>query len=218
GGFPGISLTDTFAMDERDSQVSGLGFGENTERVARQQETPLHVVVMNPPYRSGQSSANDASQNAKYPGLDARIRGSYVERSTGTNKNGLYDSYYRALRWATDRIDEGVIAFVSNSGFVDGGTAEGVRLSWMDEFSDIIVYNLRGNQRVKNWQAEGGKVFGEGSQTGVAITLLVKTRGQAGRARVHYRDVGDFLSREEKLERLRDERSVDGTDFELITP
>ncbi|RCK62130.1 damage-inducible protein [Microbacterium sorbitolivorans] len=220
GGFPGISLTDTFAMDERDSQVSGLGFGENTERVARQQETPLHVVVMNPPYRSGQSSANDASQNAKYPGLDARIRASYVERSTGTNKNGLYDSYYRALRWATDRIDEGVIAFVSNSGFVDGGTAEGVRLSWMDEFSDIIVYNLRGNARTmgERRRREAGNVFGEGSQTGVAITLLVKTGEPAGQARVHYRDVGDFLSGEEKLERLHDEGSVTGTEFEAITP
>lgn len=218
GGFPGISLTDTFAMDERDSQVSGLGFGENTERVARQQETPLHVVVMNPPYRSGQSSANDASQNAKYPKTDARIAVTYVKRSTGTRKADLYDSYYRALRWATDRVEEGVIAFVSNSGFIDGATADGVRLSWIDEFSEIIVYNLRGNQRVKNWQAEGGKVFGEGSQTGVAIALMVKTRDHTGAARIFYRDIGDFLSRDEKLEKLRVESSVSGTSFERLEP
>ncbi|MFJ4046297.1 DEAD/DEAH box helicase family protein [Microbacterium sp. NPDC089987] len=204
GGFEGISLTDTFAMDERDSQLAGGVFPENTARLEKQRATKFDVIVMNPPYRAGQSSANDGAQNAKYPKTDARIAETYAKRSTGANKNGLYDSYYRALRWATDRLgDQGVIAFVSNSGFVDGGTAAGVRLSWGDEFSDIIVYNLRGNQRVKNWQAEGGKVFGEGSQTCIAITLLVKDLSYEGVARVHYADVGDFLSREEKLDKLR---------------
>lgn len=219
GGFPGISLTDTFAMDERDSQVSGLGFGENTERVARQQQTSLHVVVMNPPYRANQASSNDDAQNAKYPTVDGRIAETYVSRSTGSKKGALYDAYYRALRWATDRIDEGVIAFVSNSGFIDSGTADGVRLSWMDEFSEIIVYDLRGNMRKKDWQAEGGQIFGGGSQTGIAITLLVKRKSAGGgSARVHYASTADGLGREEKLDRLRLERSVRGTGFDRVEP
>ena len=133
------------------------------ERAKRQREAPIRVIVMNPPYSAGRASANDNNQNLKYPKLDARIEHTYVERSTGTNKNRLYDSYYRALRWATDRIgDEGVIAFVSNSSFIDGNTADGVRLTWAEEFSDIYIYNLRGGVRGKMGETaarEGGNVF-----------------------------------------------------------
>ncbi|HCS62114.1 MAG TPA: damage-inducible protein [Microbacterium sp.] len=219
GGFAGISLTDTFAINERAEQVSGLGFKENTARLENQRATDIGVIIMNPPYRAGQASANDASQNAKYPKADARISDTYVKRSSGTNKNGLYDSYYRALRWATDRLgDEGIIAFVSNSGFIDGGTAAGVRLSWVDEFSDVIVYNLRGNMRVSDWQSEGGQIFGAGSQAGIAIALLIKNPDHAGPARIHYAEIGSGLSREEKLDRLRTDASVDGTEFVTVTP
>ncbi|MFT4259242.1 type ISP restriction/modification enzyme [Microbacterium sp.] len=220
-GFEGISLTDTFAMDERDSQLAGGVFPENTARLEKQRATKVDVIVMNPPYRAGQSSANDGAQNAKYPKTDARIEETYAKRSTATNKNGLYDSYYRALRWATDRLgEEGVIAFVSNSGFIDGSTAAGVRLSWTDEFSDIIVYNLRGNARHMGEvrKREAGNVFGEGSQTGVAITILVKDRGHTGPARIHYADIGDYLSREEKLDRLRAEHSIEGTEYVEVAP
>src|SRR5690606_15665640 len=199
---------------EREGQLAGGVFTENTARLEKQRATKVDVIVMNPPYRAGQSSANDASQNAKYPKTDARIAETYVKRSTGTNKNGLYDSYYRALRWATDRLGgEGVIAFVSNSAFVDGGTAAGVRLSWATEFSDIIVYNLRGNMRVRDWQAEGGQIFGAGSQAGIAITLLIKNAKRAGPARIHYAEIGSGLSREEKLDKLRAESSLEGSSF-----
>ena len=219
GGFQGISLTDTFAMDERDNELGGNVFPENTARLEKQRSMPINVVVMNPPYRAGQASANDDSKNAKYPKIDAAIKNSYVARSSGSRKADLYDSYYRAIRWATGRIgDAGIIAFVSNSGFLEGGTAAGVRLSWADEFSEIVVYNLRGNQRKKDWKAEGGKVFGEGSQTGVAITMLVKDPHHEGPARIHYRDIGDSLSREEKLERLAKEASIEGTEFGHVIP
>ncbi|WP_221583588.1 type ISP restriction/modification enzyme [Microbacterium sp. G2-8] len=219
GGFAGISLTDTFAMDERDSQLAGGVFPENTARLERQRASDVDVIVMNPPYRANQQSSNDNAQNAKYSSLDSRIESTYVDRSSGGKKGALYDSYYRALRWATDRLGEdGVIAFVSNSGFVDGGTADGVRLSWVDEFSDVIVYNLRGNQRLKNWRTEGGKVFGEGSQAGIAITVLVKDPSHTGPARIHYADIGDGLSREEKLDKLAHEASIEGTSFDVVTP
>ncbi|MGY2900085.1 putative helicase [Curtobacterium sp. PvP017] len=218
-GFQGISLTDTFAMDERDNELAGGVFPENAARLEKQRSMPINVVVMNPPYRAGQSSANDDSKNAKYPTIDEQIKRSYVALSSGTRKADLYDSYYRAIRWATDRIGgAGIIAFVSNSGFLEGATAQGVRLSWVTEFSQVIVYNLRGNQRKKEWRAEGGKVFGEGSQTGVAITFLIKEPDHQGPAHVHYRDIGDSLSREEKLERLVMEVSVEGTEFTTVTP
>ncbi|GAA4486854.1 DEAD/DEAH box helicase [Microbacterium panaciterrae] len=218
--FPGISLTDTFAMDERDNQLAGGVFPENTERLERERNSPINVIVMNPPYSVGQRSANDNNQNAKY-GLDERIRETYAAKSTATNKNGLYDSYYRALRWATDRIkDRGIIAFVSNSGFVDGNTADGIRLTWAEEFSDIFVFNLRGNARTQGdvRRREAGNVFGEGSRTGVAVAILVKSPEHEGPARVHYADIGDYLSREEKLERVRDEASLRGTDYIELVP
>ncbi|GAA3939595.1 type ISP restriction/modification enzyme [Microbacterium soli] len=221
GGFQGISLTDTFAIDERDSQLAGGVFPGNTARLERQKATKVDVIVMNPPYRAGQASANDGAQNARYPITDARIAETYAKRSTATLKNGLYDSYYRALRWATDRLgDQGVIAFVSNSGFIDGATADGVRLTWAQEFSDVIVFNLRGNARHMGEvrRREAGNVFGEGSQTGVAITMLVKDASHQGGARIHYADIGDYLSREEKLDRLRSDTSVMTTEFEPVTP
>lgn len=224
GGFTGISLTDTFAIDERDSQLAGGVFPENTARLEKQRATKVDVIVMNPPYRANQASSNDNAQNAKYETVDQRIETTYVANSTGGKKGALYDSYYRALRWATDRLRAagGVVAFVSNSSFIDGSTADGVRKTWLEEFADVIIYDLRGNQRLKNWQAEGGKVFGEGSQTGVAITILVKDPAHTEPANIHYIDVGDFLSREEKLDRLATERSIEGTEklglLQLVEP
>lgn len=219
--FPGISLTDTFAMDERANQLAGGVFPENTERLESERNSPIDVIVMNPPYSAGQRSANDNNQNAKYPALDERIAATYVSRSSATQKAKLYDSYYRALRWATDRIKHrGIVAFVSNSGFVDGNTADGIRLTWAEEFSDIFVVNLRGNARTQGEvrRREAGNVFGEGSRTGVAIAILVKAPDHDGPARVHYADIGDYLSREEKLEKIRVEATLGETEFTELTP
>ncbi|MDP9806407.1 putative helicase [Trueperella bonasi] len=221
--FPGISLTDTFQMYESDDKLDRAGgyFEDNTARALRQKDAPIRVVVMNPPYSAGQKSANDNNQNLKYQRLDSQIEKTYVALSTATNKNSLYDSYFRALRWATDRIgEEGVIAFVSNSSFIDGNTADGVRLTFQDEFSDIYVYNLRGNARTQGERRrqEGDGIFGEGSRTGVAITLLVKTKNKIGPARIRYAEVGDYLSRQEKLDILVAEHDVLGTGFTRIEP
>ncbi|MDA4895408.1 DEAD/DEAH box helicase family protein [Streptomyces sp. MS2A] len=218
--FPGISLTDTFAMDERDHELAGGVFPENTERLERQRRAPIDVIVMNPPYSVGQRSANDDNQNARYPALDARIEETYAKRSTATLKNSLYDSYFRALRWATDRIgDEGVIAFVSNSGFVDGNTADGVRLAFGDEFSDVFLYDLRGGIRGRVGDAarnEGGNVFD--IMTGVVIAVLVKRAGHVGPARIRYRSMGDAMTREQKLDALRTEASLRGSEFRENLP
>lgn len=220
-GFPGISLTDTFAMTERESEMALGMFPENTERIETQLDSAINVIVMNPPYSAGQKSANDDNQNAQYPALDTEIRNSYALRSTATLKNGLYDSYYRAIKWATLRIKErGIIAFVSNNGFIDGNTADGVRHTWEEEFDDIFVFNLRGNQRTQGElsRKEGGKIFGSGSRTGVAITLLVKNGEGVPAGRVHYHDIGDYLDRETKLAVVQEQGSVEATEFAEITP
>ena len=201
--FPGIVLTDTFQMSEPQNGDIDEGLPENHERADRQKARDIRVIVGNPPYSVGQDDAGDNNQNLRYARLDGRIAATYVAHSTATNKNSLYDSYIRAFRWASDRIkDEGVICFVTNGGWVDGNTMDGFRKTLQDEFSDVYVFNLRGNQRTSGElsRKEGGKVFGSGSRTPVAVTLLVKRKGHTGNAKVHYHDIGDYLTREQKLD------------------
>ncbi|MCB1028167.1 MAG: hypothetical protein KDB24_10445, partial [Microthrixaceae bacterium] len=145
--------------------------------------------------------------NLKYPTLDTSIAETYARRSTATLKNSLYDSYIRAIRWASNRIqaspDGGVVGFVSNGGWLDGNTADGMRLSIAGEFHHIYIYNLRGNTRTSGEQArkEGGQTFGPGSRNTIAITLLVRQPGPppTDGAQLHYRDIGDYLDRDTKL-------------------
>lgn len=158
--------------------------------------------------------------NLKYPTLDKRIADTYAKRSTATLKNSLYDSYLRAFRWATDRVgDHGVVAYVSNGGWIDGNTADGVRLSLADEYSRVYVYNLRGNQRTAGEQSrkEGGKVFGSGSRNTVAILIGVKNPAHDGPCELLYRDIGDYLTRERKLEVIAT-RSFETVEWQPITP
>lgn len=221
--FEGISLTDTFQLTEGEGVIPGVDFdfAENVERLQRQRQAKIRVIVMNPPYSAGQDSANDNNQNLKYPHLDARIEQTYAARSTGTNKNSLYDSYFRALRWATDRIgEEGIVAFVSNNSFLDGNTADGVRLTFQEEFSDIYIYNLKGNQRTQGERSrrEGGKIFGSGARTGITIAVFVKRQNCEGPARIHYAEVDDYLSRQEKLDEISAKRSIADTVFAALSP
>ena len=222
--FDGIVLTDTFQMHEEDDQDELPGmerFPENNERVKRQKELPIRVIVGNPPYSVGQTSGNDDNQNLKYPHLDKRIEETYAAATTATNKNSLYDSYIRAIRLASDRIgDKGIVCFVSNGGFIDGNTADGLRKILSEEFSEISVFNLRGNQRTAGEQSrkEGGKIFGSGSRATIAITLLVKDPETTGQAKLLYRDIGDYLTREEKLAILSEYQDFTHLDLTEIVP
>ena len=198
--FNGIALADTFQVHEDDDALDLEIFKENNERIEQQKTVSLQAIVANPPYSSGQNSANDLNANLKYPTLDSRIRRTYVVDSR--NKNSLYDSYLRAFRWATDRIDDqGLIAFITNNGWIDGNTGAGVRLSFVDDFSDIYVYNLRGNSRNSGEQAkrEGGNVFNV--RVGICVTIAVKDTSQSG-CQIHYYEVDDYASREEKLQQV----------------
>ena len=203
--FPGICLTDTFQMNENDGKID-IGLPENAERVEEQKRRDIRVIVGNPPYSVGQNNANDNNQNLKYPNLDRRIAATYAAHSTATLKNSLYDSYIRAFRWASDRIgNKGVLCFVTNGAWLDSNTADGFRHELEKEFSAVYVFNLRGNQRTSGElsRREGGKIFGSGSRTPVAITLLIKKPGHTGKAQIFYHDIGDYLTREEKLHKVK---------------
>lgn len=221
--FDGIVLADTFQLAESsgDGQLDGMDvLRANSARAQKQLDLPIKVIVGNPPYSVGQDSVNDNNQNMKYPALDRRIADTYVARSAVGNKNKLYDSYIRAIRWASDRLgDEGVIAYVSNGGYIDGTSADGLRKCLVEEFDAVYCYNLRGNQRTAGEQArrEGGKIFGSGSRNTVAILVLVKGGRTAAPRGLHYRNIGDYKSREDKLALLasQDLRTVG---WETLTP
>lgn len=210
--FTGICLTDTFQMGEKADLVDEL-LEENSARRKRQQELDIRVIIGNPPYSSGQESANDNNANVQYPKLDERIRSTYAARSSATNKNALYDSYIRAIRWSSDRIkDRGVIGFVTNAGFIEANTAAGLRKCLVEEFSNLYVFHLRGNQRTSGERSrrEGGKIFGSGSRAPIAISILVKNPQSEEHGKIYFHDIGDYLTREQKLETVAELNSING--------
>lgn len=209
--FEGILLTDTFQMYEKDDLVDAL-LVDNSARRKRQKKLDIRVIVGNPPYSIGQGSQNDNNQNVTYPALDRRIEETYAARSAATLSKGLYDSYIRAIRWASDRLGSaGIIGFVTNAGFLEANTADGLRKCLVDEFSSLYVFHLRGNQRTsgETSRKEGGKIFGSGSRAPIAISLLVKNP-DAAHGGVFFHDIGDYLSREDKLKRIETYGSVAG--------
>ncbi len=219
--FEGICLTDTFQMYEKDDLVDAL-LEDNSARRKRQKKLDIRVIVGNPPYSVGQGDANANNANVPYLSLDERIRTTYAARSDANNKNALYDSYIRSIRWASDRIgNAGIIGFVTNAGFVEANTADGLRKCLVDEFSSLYVFHLRGNQRTsgETSRKEGGKIFGSGSRAPIAISLLVKNPKAEAHGQIHFHDIGDYLSREEKLEKIVSYASVAGIpDWQHVVP
>ncbi|WP_374292786.1 DEAD/DEAH box helicase [Paenirhodobacter enshiensis] len=211
--FEGILLTDTFQMYEQERDMIANLLPDNSERRTKQKALDIRVIIGNPPYSAGQTSANDNAANIEYVRLDDRIRSSYVEESKNTNKRALYDSYIRAFRWASDRIgDAGVMAFVTNAGWIDGNSADGMRKCLTEEFSDLYIFHLRGNQRTSGElsRKEGGKIFGSGSRAPIAISVLVKNPDAAKHGHIHFHDIGDYLDQKQKLAIIRDFGSVEG--------
>ena len=221
--FNGIVLTDTFNLHTDRTGFPKAWLPDNSERVERQQELRIQVVVGNPPWSAGQRRSADDNPNVDYPELETRIAETYVEHSTATLKNSLYDTYKMAIRWASDRIGEqGIVALVTNGSWIDGNADSGVRACLAKEFNTIYVLNLRGNQRTQGERSrmEGGKIFGQGSRAPVAITILVRNpNADHESCRILYHDIGDYLKREEKFSKLREAGSIAGIgDWREITP
>ncbi len=221
--FDGVVLTDTFQMTEGEMRewLDGKGIVPGlSERAHAENALDIKVIISNPPYSVGQEREGEGDANEKYHDLDLRIGASYRARSTATLTKALDDSYIRAFRWASDRIgDQGVVCFVSGGGWLVGNATDGMRRCLVDEFQEIYVLNLRGNQRTTQGEKslrEGGKIFGSGSRTAVTITMLVKKPGVGGPARIRYHDIGDYLSREQKLQRLVEFVNSDPTWIAII--
>ena len=205
--FENLCLTDTFQLSEHPGALSEL-FPRNQERIDRQRDLDFLAIIGNPPYSAGQKSANDNAGNVAYPQLDQRIAETFAKRSGGqgpSNVRNLYDSYVRAIRWASDRIgDRGVIGFITNGGWLDSAAMVGLRRCLCEEFGSLYVLNMRGDARTSGElrRREKDNVFGQGTRTPVAIAVFVKNPAKSERGEIHYHDIGDYLTREQKLSRL----------------
>ncbi|MFI3620458.1 DEAD/DEAH box helicase [Enterococcus avium] len=217
--FDGIVLTDTFESAEQEDTLDDAYFGQNDERLKKQKDLPITVIIGNPPYSIGQSNANDDNQNSSYPNLEKSIDKTYAKESKANLVRSLYDAYIKAFRWASDRIeDRGIVAFVSNGSFIDSTSTDGFRAALFKEFNYLYVFNLRGDQRTvgEKSRKEGGKIFGSGSRTPIAITVLVKDGSE--NHNIFYKDIGDYLNRDQKLNAIQSFGSISKIDWEEITP
>ena len=215
-------LTDTFSSSATQTELTELTtLSDNIKRRKAVESMDLRVIISNPPYSIGQESQNDNNQNESYPELDARIAETYVARADmSKNTKSIYDSYIRAFRWASDKLkDRGVVAFVTNAGWIDTASANGMRRCLQEEFSSIYVFHLKGNQRTSGEQSrkEGGKIFGSGSRAPIAITILVKNPDADEQGQIHFACVDDYLSREDKLQQLTDIGSVLNPELKLTS-
>ena len=221
-------LTDTFQMAEK--RISKFyqtalfeeeEFSAANEKAKEEDETDIRIIVGNPPYSVGQKNAMDNNANSSYDSLDYRINNTYAKNTKSQTIRSLYDSYVRAFRWASDRIgDDGIISFVSNGSYIDNLAFSGFRRELLNEFNHVYIFNLRGNQRTQGElsRKEGGKIFGSGSRNTICIILLIKHKGKAFDGFIHYHDIGDYLSREEKLKKVADFNSMSNIEWQEIYP
>lgn len=217
--FNGIVLTDTFESTEEQPVLDDKLFGENNARLKEQQKEPITVIIGNPPYSAGQKNQNDNNANLHYKNLEKNIAQTYVANSMSGLSMSIYDSYVKAFRWATDRLkDKGIIGFVTNGGYIDSNSADGLRASLYKEFNYLYIFNLRGNARTQGEQRrkEKDNIFGQGTRTPIAISILVKDGSDAHE--LYYHDIGDYLSRKEKIQILENTGSADELDWQRIIP
>jgi predicted helicase len=217
--FEGIVLTDTFESTENEDALDDTYFGTNDERLKRQQEVPITAIIANPPYSTGQNNENEDNQNIHYPKLEEKIQQTYSKYSSAKLKQALYDSYIKAFRWSSDRFNgKGVIGFVTNGAYIDNQSMDGFRKCLYEEFNYLYIFNLRGDQRTQGElsRKEGGKIFGSGSRASIAISLLVKDGSD--NHEIFYHDIGDYLSREKKLEIINDFGTVSNIEWKNIVP
>ncbi len=212
--FEGICLTDTFKMYESDDIVAAI-MPDNSSRRKRQKALDIRVILGNPPYSTGQKNQNDNAKNVAYPVLDARIRSTYGANSDATLQRNLYDSYIRAIRWASDRAgDRGIVGFVTGSAWIERAFADGMRKCLAQEFSNLYIVHLRGDVRKdmlsKGAAGEGGNVFGQGSMTGISIAFLVKNPASSKVGCISFFDIGSNRSSAEKLAALSAFKSIAG--------
>lgn len=201
-------------------QMNFLGMvDENVARIGRQNTRRISVVIGNPPYNAWQENFNNQNANRAYPGIDKRIKETYIKHGTAQNQIAVYDMYVRFVRWASDRVDKnGIIAFVSNNSFLNARSLDGFRKVVSSEFNEIYIVDLKGDAHTsgERRQEEGGNIFSNSIKVGVAVYFLLRKQGQKG-CKIYYNAIHDYATSEEKKSYLRDNRLKD-LSFQPIRP
>lgn len=214
--------TDTFTScgGKRQQSVFNTTLKANDARRDAEEKLNIQVIVSNPPYSVGDID----NPNEHYKKLEQRIADTYVAKSTAHLNRAIYDSYIKAYRWASDRLDAsggaGIIGFVSNAGWLDSNSADGMRKCISEEFSSIYVYHLKGNQRTSGERSrrEGGKIFDSGSRAPIAITILVKNHNAQEKGKIYFHAVDDYMTREDKLAEVKRNGSISKIKWRTIMP
>lgn len=209
--FQGMVLADTFMLNDSNDRTPYLHrmFYLNGKRAAEQEDTRINVIIGNPPYNVGGKTSyyhRKIKGRDKAEGIDGKIADSYARYSDATNKSSLYDSYIRAIKWASERVNDtgGIVCYVTNASFIDGSAMDGMRKELAEKFTSIYIFNLRGNQR-GDWRKEGEKVFGEGSQCPIAITLFVRDIRRLNQpSEIWYYECADGMRQAAKLKELEE--------------
>ncbi|WP_412021384.1 type ISP restriction/modification enzyme [Helicobacter pylori] len=222
--FKNIALTDSldFYEEKTDKGVFDLlkDLEENKEIKSTIEKQNIRVIIGNPPYSAGAKSENDNNQNLSHPKLEKRVYEKYGKNSTAKVGATTRDTLIQSICMASDLLkDKGVLGFVVNGGFIDSKSGDGFRKCVAKDFAHLYVLNLRGNARTsgETFQKEGGKIFDSGSRATIAIIFFVKDTSVKNSA-IHYYDIGDYLKREDKLNRLSNFTDLDAIPFETITP
>ena len=216
--YEGLAFVDTFELAE--GKQIPLFAPENSLRVKRQKDTPIFVIIGNPPYNAHQVNENDNNRNRKYPMLDALVSETYAKDSEKTNKNALGDMYVKAFRWASNRIhQEGIVAFVTNNSFLDSLAFDGMRHHLEQDFSAIYHINLKGNARATGEQRrrEAGNVFNDMIRVGIGITFLVKKANHLEKGtQIYIYNIDDYFSSAEKQSFLEEKGTYINVPFQHV--
>ncbi|GAA9884221.1 hypothetical protein VN0670_13210 [Helicobacter pylori] len=222
--FKNIALTDSLDYLEEKTNKGAFPFFEDLKENKDIKDTlagqNIRVIIGNPPYSAGAKSENDNNQNLSHPKLEKWVYETYGKNSTAKVGKATRDTLIQSIRMASDLLkDKGVLGFVVNGSFIDSKSGDGFRKCVAQEFSHLYVLNLRGNARTsgETFKREGGKIFDSGSRATIAIIFFVKDASVKD-STIHYYDIGDYLKREEKLNRLANFTDLDAIPFEKITP
>ena len=184
---------------------------------------PVLVVMGNPPY-SGHSANRgqwlDDLQHGKVDGVGVP---SYYEVDGAPlgekNPKWLKNDYVKFLcfgQWRIARNGEGVLAYITDHGYLDNPTFRGMRQSLLSTFSEIYILDLHGGSKKKEKTPQGGidqNVFD--IQQGVSIGIFIKRKGSNGPAAVWHADLWGM--RQEKYDWLQ-QHSLLKTTWSKVLP
>ncbi len=215
-----IFLTNSLEEAHQDSGTlfSSWLSDESNQANEIKRDTPVMAIIGNPPY-SGVSSNNGKWITNLIDTYKKEPNGSKLQEQNSKYLNDDYVKFIRFSQYVIDKNGEGVLAFISNNGYIDNPTFRGMRASLAKSFTDIYIIDLHGNSKKQEKNTDGSvdqNVFD--IMVGVAIIIAVKKKDVKGEAKIHHFDL--LGKREEKYQFLaeNDLKSIPFVKFEPTLP